>query len=101
MSPTEHVVTTDRRTYHFGPDLAPVAEVASGDTVLFGTLDASSGRIRTQADVVETGPRSLRRAVGALDRRGARAPETKATTRGGLDGRLDPLWRADGDHVDR
>jgi len=76
MSPTEHVIGTDQRTYHFGPDLAPVAEVASGDWVLFETLDASSGRIRTQADIVEytrtRDPNVVNPATGPIAVRGAR-----------------------------
>jgi amidase len=46
-------IETDRITYHFGPDVAPVAEVESGVVVTFETLDASSGRIRRTADIAE------------------------------------------------
>ena len=46
-------IGTDRITYHFGPDVAPVAEVGSGVVVTFETLDASSGRIRRTADIAE------------------------------------------------
>ena len=53
MSPTNLTVGSDRITYHFGPDLRPVLEVASGDVVTFETLDASSGRVRRMEDIAE------------------------------------------------
>lgn len=46
-------VGTEHITYHFGPDVAPVLEVASGSTVVFETLDASSGRVRRFEDIAE------------------------------------------------
>ncbi|MCC6178891.1 MAG: acetamidase/formamidase family protein [Chloroflexi bacterium] len=53
MAATEHVISTEHLTYHFGPDVEAVAEIESGDTVVFETLDASSGRIPAGMPVLE------------------------------------------------
>ncbi|MBA2449068.1 MAG: acetamidase/formamidase family protein [Chloroflexi bacterium] len=44
-------VGRERITYHFGPELEPVLEIESGETVTFETLDASSGRVRQASDI--------------------------------------------------
>jgi len=77
LSGSNHVVGTDTLTYHFGPDLAPVLELASGDTVTFETLDASSGRIRCYEDIAEytrtRDPNRVNPATGPVAIRGAEA----------------------------
>jgi amidase len=69
------VVGRDRITYHFGPDLAPVLEIESGDVVTFETLDASSGRIKSTADIFEYAkvrdPNRVNPATGPIAVRGA------------------------------
>ena len=45
-------ITCDQTTYVFGPDQQPVADIVPGDLVLFETLDAVGGRIRTHADAL-------------------------------------------------
>jgi amidase len=75
MTATEHVVSTEQRTYHFGPELAPVATVEPGDLVLFETLDASSGRVPGGMDVLEytrvRDPNRVNPATGPVAVRGA------------------------------
>jgi amidase len=46
-----HTITREQITYHFGPDVAPVAAIDPGAVVAFETLDASSGRVRRPEDI--------------------------------------------------
>jgi amidase len=70
------VVGRDRITYHFGPELQPVIELESGETVIFETLDASSGRVRRSSDIPEymriRDPNRVNPATGPIAVRGAR-----------------------------
>ncbi|MFN8526859.1 MAG: acetamidase/formamidase family protein [Chloroflexota bacterium] len=45
------ILTRDQITYAFGPGIPPVATAPSGATIIFETLDASSGRIRRHEDI--------------------------------------------------
>src|SRR3954453_17095058 len=49
---TRHRLSRDQVIWSFGPDLAPVLEVESGDVVTFETNDCFSGKIRSEADLV-------------------------------------------------
>jgi amidase len=68
-------IARDQITYHFGPDLSPVAEVQPGEVVTFETLDASSGRIRQASDIPEytrtRDPNRVNPATGPVAVRGA------------------------------
>ena len=68
-------IGTDQITYHFGPDVAPVLEAEPGDTVVFETLDASSGRIRRFEDIAAytrvRDPERVNPATGPVAVRGA------------------------------
>lgn len=44
-------ISREHYTYRFAPDVPPVARVRPGEEIIFETYDASSGRIRTSADV--------------------------------------------------
>ena len=44
-------ISREQYTYRFAPDVSPVARVRPGEEVIFETYDASTGRIRTGADV--------------------------------------------------
>ncbi len=70
-----HIITRDHITYHFGPDVAPVAEVESGAVVAFETLDASSGRVRRPEDIAAymkvRDPLRVNPATGPIAVRGA------------------------------
>ncbi|MDP8922681.1 MAG: acetamidase/formamidase family protein [Chloroflexota bacterium] len=75
MSRTEHVISTEHLTYHFGPDLDPVAAIEPGDVVTLETLDASSGRVPGGMDVVDytrvRDPNRVNPATGPIAVRGA------------------------------
>jgi len=45
-------IEADRHIYSFAPDLAPVATVPPGSTVVFETLDAFGEQIRSESDTV-------------------------------------------------
>ena len=45
-------ITREQLTNVFGPDEIPVAEVEPGEQVLFETLDALGGRVKTHADAL-------------------------------------------------
>jgi len=45
-------ITRDRLTYAFSRDLAPVATIDSGEVVVFETLDAASGKLKTLEDAL-------------------------------------------------
>src|SRR3954470_11561448 len=47
-----HRLSRDQVIWSFGPDLAPVLEVESGDVVTFETNDCFTGQIRSEADLV-------------------------------------------------
>lgn len=44
-------ISREHYTYRFAPDVPPVARVRPGEEIIFETYDASTGRIRTSADV--------------------------------------------------
>jgi amidase len=69
-------LTRDQITYRFAPDVAPVAEIEPGETVLLETLDAASGRLQRAEDVArftrERDPNRVNPATGPIAVRGAR-----------------------------
>ena len=75
MTSTKRVISTDHLTYHFGPDLQPVATIEPGDVVTLETLDASSGRVPGGMDVLEytrvRDPNRVNPATGPIAVRGA------------------------------
>ena len=67
-------ITREQITYRFAPDVAPVAEIEPGETVLLETLDAASGRLQRAEDIVrftrERDPNRVNPATGPLAGKG-------------------------------
>jgi len=77
-------VRRDQYTYRFAPDVPPVARVRPGDTVVFETHDASTGRIRVADDVHAymrvRDPRRVNPAAGPVWVEGARPGDELVVT---------------------
>ena len=75
-------IRRDQITNLFGADIAPVAEVAPGESVVFETLDAAGGRVRTVEDgLTVLLPRELGNpATGPVRVAGAKPGDTLAVT---------------------
>src|SRR5947209_9196412 len=77
-------VRRDQYTYRFAPDVPPVARVRPGDTVVFETYDASTGRIRVADDVHAymrvRDPRRVNPAAGPVWVEGARPGDELVVT---------------------
>ena len=75
-STASRTIGRDTITYHFGPDVPPVAEIEPGEVVVFETLDASSGRVRSTADIFDymriRDPNRVNPATGPIAVGGAR-----------------------------
>ena len=67
-----HRLTRDQVIWAFGPQLAPVLEVAPGDVVTFETNDCFSGQIKSERDLVtDIDMRRINSATGPVAVRGA------------------------------
>lgn len=68
-------ITRDQITYRFAPDLAPIAEIESGETLVLETLDAASGRLTAAGQVEQfmrvRDPDRVNPATGPIAVRGA------------------------------
>jgi amidase len=69
-------IRRDQLTYEFSPTVPPVATIEPGETVVFETYDASTGRIRKPEDLAAylkvRDPRKVNPAAGPIFVRGAR-----------------------------
>ena len=75
-------ISRDRLTYVFSRDLAPVATIDPGEVVVFETLDAASGKLKTLEDALTVfAPKEQANpATGPLFVRGAEPGDSLAVT---------------------